>query len=72
MKKILYNLGNFLIRISGQEKETSETERELYNLVKELIDAIRDGKIDSQEMKSLREKAYNLLLDYNFSEVEDN
>jgi len=39
---------------------------EIESLIKDMIDAVRDDEIDKEEFKSLKKRAYNLLVDLGF------
>lgn len=57
MRKILVNFFKGLFR--------SEMEQ-VADLVKELLDALRDEQITYEEMQNLKEKAFNVLIDFGF------
>jgi hypothetical protein len=56
--------------IFGQDLIDPEREEKLAEFVHEILAATRDGNVDTKELKSIRSKGYDLLIDLGFDKFE--
>ena len=57
----------FLKKFFGKEREKA-----LADIIHELLDAIRDDKVDAREIKELRKKAYEILVNFGLDKKKFN
>lgn len=66
LSKTIFAVGKALIAFSGHPIEDEAKDR-LELVIDEVLDALRDDKVTQAEIDSLRQMAYEALLDFNLT-----